>query len=171
MEKKEEFLVSAIGDVQETIHFLDTKVGFIMGIIGIFGAALVGCKSNIYYIYNQLRGVWYCIYIMTIIMYTTTNIMVLYFSIKAIIPSSNKSEIEIKRKIWYSDQNSSFNEYLVNVKNIQDGEIVELLAYELFCINNIRRSKEDFVKRAIQAFSGSIISLGTIACFMMMVYV
>lgn len=170
MKKKENFLLSAINDIQETIHFLDTKVAFIMGIIGIIWGALVGCKSNIYYIYKQTMGFRHFIFVITMLAYGITNIIVFYFSIRAILPRYKKVDMDVKKKIWYPGSTITFDEYFTNVQNVGDNEIIELLAYELFCINSIRKSKETAVRRAILFFSGSMVSLGIIGCFMIMIY-
>ena len=89
---KDDLLLAAINDIQESIRFLDTKVAFLMGLQGFLFTALVSHSKNIYNIYSKLNSSKIIIYVflLVILLYLISTALTFLFSFKCILPKKLK---------------------------------------------------------------------------------
>lgn len=168
---KEEVLLAAISDIQESIRFMDTKITFLLGVIGIIFAGLVGCKDNFYTVYIVLSSkgnLLYFIYLVAILIYLISTAGVFYFAVRCMLPKKNSNKDN--SSIWFLNKHIDFPEYKRNFDNLKEDSIMELLARELYNINIINLRKLHEVKRAFQAFAVSCTSLVTLSVFLILYY-
>lgn len=168
---KEEVLLAAISDIQESIRFMDTKITFLLGVIGIIFAGLVGCKDNFYTVYIVLSckgNFLYFIYLVAILIYLISTSGVFFFAVRCMLPKKNNNKDN--SSIWFLNKHIDFSEYKHNVNNLKEDSITELLARELYNINIINLRKLQEVKRAFQAFAVSCTSLVTLSAFLIFYY-
>lgn len=168
---KEDVLLAAISDIQESIRFLDTKITFILGVIGIIFAGLVGCKDNFYTVYISVSSngkLLYLVYIAAILIYLISTAGVFFFAVRCMLPKNNSNKDN--SSIWFLNKNIDFAVYKHNIDTLKESNIIGLLARELYNVNIINLRKFQEVKRAFQAFAVSCISLVILSLFLVLYY-
>jgi len=169
MDKKDVLLV-AINDIQDSIRFLDTKITFLLGVVGIIFSALVGCKSNLFIVYNNLKqnNIEFYIFVFTIFIYLISTGLIFLFAIKCILPRHDKKSQNYN--IWYIDKNINFNDYNKSIINLKEDKILDLLSHELYNVNMINARKFCEVERTFKSFAVSCSSLAVLVLYIVKYY-
>ena len=162
LDKKIEFLYSAIKEAQELINFIDKKTAFAVTIIG---SILVGLFTNLETIikYFPYYNFWFHLSLFLLI---GLLIICIWVTIRIIKPTNNPIEnlkindkeifkinyfISInKYRIGYPFFNSkehklvqNFEEFSTSLNNLSNLDIVNLLTLELLKVSFIRNIKND----------------------------
>lgn len=166
---KQSFLSSAISDISTYIQMSDTKVSIIMAAVV---AILVGAFTCHEFIYNAISQVVPCSWlgISLIILVSTLFINVIGVFLFGILTiSSHSSKIGYKSK-WYLRQSTkeySFDAFRKDVLSMNDDDIIENMAAELYKLNDINRQKAKTYNWTLKCFSGALIS--TLFIFVLLV--
>lgn len=168
MGKIQNFLGSAITDISGYIKFSDTKVSIIMAALGVIIAGVINCRSIICDTYNSIPK---CNYIQLlswgiIILFLASTTMVYFWGLKTIM--SHTSEVSFK-SVWFikeSKEEYLFETYKKEIERMTPKDIVDVMAAELYKLNDINKQKISTTKKAIKAFSVTLISLflGIVFC-------
>lgn len=168
---KEEVLLAAISDIQESIRFMDTKITFLLGVIGIIFASLVGCKDDFFTVYIGILSegkLLYFVYLVAIVIYLISTAGVFLFAVRCMLPKNNSNKDN--NNIWFLNKHIEFVEYKDTVDSLKENNITELLIRELYNVNIINRRKLQEVKRAFQSFAVSCISLAILFIYLILYY-
>lgn len=166
---KDDLLLAAINDIQESIRFLDTKVAFLMGLQGFLFTALVSHSKNIYNIYSKLNSSKIIIYVflLVILLYLISTALTFLFSFKCILPKKLKVK---NHNIWFIDQDITFDEYQCKITEFKEEQTTELLGRELYVVNKISFLKCKEVKYAFNSFAVSCTCLLIISFYILLFY-
>lgn len=166
---KQSFLSSAISDISTYIQMADTKVSIIMAAVV---AILVGAFSCHEFISDVVSQVIPCSWlgVSLIILASVLFISVIGVFLFGILTiRGHSSKIGYKSK-WYLPQSTkeySFDAFRKDVLSMNDNDIIENMAAELYKLNDINRQKAKTYNWTLKCFSGSLIS--TLFIFVLLV--
>lgn len=154
-ENKQSFLSSAITDISSNIQLVDTKTSILLAAVTAILAAVTSCYEPIAKKVFKIcpcswNGVVFAIFVLVCLM----SIIVLFiFGIMTI--SAHTPTLKYKSK-WFlnkSVKDYTFDEFYKDVELMQDNDIIENMAAELYKLNDINRKKLNSYKIALSAFS------------------
>ena len=153
-DRKQNFLGAAISDISTYIQLADTKVSIIMGALVALMAATLACTEQIGKFFSNVTwssktGI---VIILLIILCSACAILVFVFGIMTI--RVHRVKIIYKSKWFIKDyKDYPFNEYLDDVRDMCDGDIIENMSAELYKLNVINQQKGATVKWTIRFFA------------------
>ncbi len=164
MDKKIEYLYSAISDAQELIRFIDNKTAFAITILGVYFVTFFSSIDKIIkYSFGYSFWFWFLLssFILLLLLCIVVTVKIIKPTINPIdnIVFGNKSQPLVKfflmpndypKASLYSFTNSTkfklrenFESYTQNLISISDMEIIDSLTLELFKVSFIRNIKND----------------------------
>jgi hypothetical protein len=164
MDKKIEFLYSAISDAQELIRFVDAKTAVAITILAAYLVAFFSAIDNVVE-YHSYYSFWFWLFLSAFLILIACSIIV---TARIIRPTNNPKDnvnfndiVEPKLKYFltpndYSKGNfypfinsssfklkESFEAYINQLSGINDEDILNTLTFELFKVSFIRNIKND----------------------------
>ena len=178
-DKRIEYLYNAIRETQDLIKFTESKIAFITGLLSAYFALVLLTIENVikYQIYfSWLLLIAFCLTLISLIVCVWIIIRII-FPIKDphhIIDAMPDDFPKIKfylapnkyKTIFYPFINSSrdrltisFGNYLSQIKNMDENELIKVLSFELMKISFIRNIKNDRLKCLVASLVVSSIGL------------
>jgi len=182
---KKEFLYNALNDAQELIKYIESKTGFVIGLITAIITTIFLISDNIIkYSSNWSFCFWFCFVLLTVgIILSIVIIIKIICPIKSPMDNIkiNVKEIpelkyflfpnDYKNKLlmpFFNSKNSKlrigFNKYYSGIKNLDDKTIEKVLIIEILKLNYLRNLKAD-------RFNALIIVLVTSAAIFILFFI
>ena len=155
IEVKQSFLSSAISDISSYIQLVDTKVSIIMAAVVAIIVGVFSCYEPIFEIIKKVKP---CSWIgVTLIIFNILLVISLIgiFVFGILTLRSHSSNIGYKSK-WFLHQSTkeySFDAYKADVLLMNDDDIIENMAAELYKLNDINRQKSKTYKWTLISFA------------------
>ena len=183
--KRIEYLYNAIKETQDLIKFTESKIAFIIGLLSAYFALILLTAETIIKYYIEFSWLLLIIYFLTLI----SLVICVWITIRIIFPIKDPQHtIDIiadefpktkfylapnrYKTIFYPFVNSprdrltiSFNNYLSQIKNMDEDELIKVLSFELMKISFIRNIKNDRLKWLVVFLV--ISSIGLIAVYIL----
>ena len=160
VEVKQTFLSSAISDISTYIQLADTKVSIIMAAVV---AIIVGAFSCHELITGEITQIKPCSWLgVSLLILAAVLIVSLIgvFTFGILTIRSHSSKIGYKSK-WFLPQSTteySFDAFNEDVLAMNDEDVIENMAAELYKLNDINRQKSKTYKWTLICFSSSLIA-------------
>lgn len=156
MNERRTFFYQAIANITSLVQLSDTKISIVMaanmGVLAIFLSIL---KDNI-----MIKNIEYCLIIIFIVLFglfMLSWLSCIVYSIKAIKSRIAKSEYISN---WFFDTSSlDCKAYIEQIKKLQDADLEDNLANELYKLNSIHNKKIYNVNIALYLFLNEIFIL------------
>ena len=168
-EMKQSFLASAIADIATYIQLADTKVSIIMGALVALIAGTMACYEPIADIISRVKPcswIGNCLVIFSVL--CIGNIIAAFvYGILTI--RGHVSIIDYQSK-WYlskSTQEYSFDAYKQDIISMDDKDIIENMAAELYKLNDINRQKSRTIKCTIRCFAVALSTAGILGMLLL----
>ena len=168
-EMKQSFLASAIADIATYIQLADTKVSIIMGALVALIAGTMACYEPIADIISRVKPcswIGNCLVIFSVL--CIGNIIAAFvYGILTI--RGHVSIIDYQSK-WYlskSTQEYSFDAYKQDIISMDDKDIIENMAAELYKLNDINRQKARTMKCTIRCFAVALSTAGILGMLLL----
>lgn len=170
-EMKQSFLSSAISDISSCIQLIDTKVSIIMASMLALVATVATCYEAIY---NAMKKIcpcsWIGVFIIILIMCFTLSFgAVFVFGILTLRGHVSNTGYKSKWFIIQPTSTYSFDQYRSDIKKMNEEEIINNMAAELYKLNDINRQKLKTNKWALRSFASTLV-LGSIICVTLAIY-
>ena len=160
-EMKQSFLASAIADIATYIQLADTKVSIIMGALVALIAGTMACYEPIADIISRVKPcswIGNCLVIFSVL--CIGNIIAAFvYGILTI--RGHVSIIDYQSK-WYS-----FDAYKQDIISMDDKDIIENMAAELYKLNDINRQKSRTMKCTIRCFAVALSTAGILGMLLL----
>jgi hypothetical protein len=164
MDKQIAFLNAAISDAQDLIRFIDTKTTVVISLLAAYVVAFFSIFGKIVEYSSKFSCLFWC----CLIVFIFCLIICIIITLRIIIPTNHPAEnIKLgdskqpkikffltpntypKGKLYrFINSNKfklslDFSEYVKQMKNVKEEEIIDSLSFELFKVNYIRNIKND----------------------------
>lgn len=164
-EIKQSFLASAISDISSYIHLADNKVSIVMAAVVAILVGITACHEPIAIAINNIAPCsWLGIlFLICTILFLASIALVFVFGLLTV--RGHVSIINYKSK-WFlprSTKEYSFDEFLKDVKEMSDADVIDNMVAELYKLNDINRQKAKTLKWTLRFFACFIIFLAIIA--------
>lgn len=183
-ELKKEFIYNAIDDNENTIRFLDTKVGGVYVVIGLIIAFLGGINESIYntLVYFKSDLIDFIIIITSILGYailTTISVIYGFFTIKSInnpLKHIDSTDVNCEESLWHLSVNKNGNiaqslkDYIRKINELNYQDLLQQISCELMKISYIRNEKLNKSNLCIKYFISSLIPLCIILIYIFVYY-
>lgn len=164
-EIKQSFLASAISDISSYIHLADTKVSIVMAAVVAILVGITACYEPIEKAINTITPCsWFgVLFLISTLLFCVSIALVFIFGLLTV--RGHVSNINYKSK-WFlpkSTKEYSFDEFLKDVNEMTEADVINNMAAELYKLNDINRQKAKTLKWTLLSFAGFIIFLAIIA--------
>ena len=159
IELKQVFLSNAISDISSYIQLSDTKVSIIMASTLALVAVFASCHEPIVTALTKIKSCNRLGVLMLILVFLLLMSLCLVFIFGILTIRGHSSNIEYASK-WFFPQSTkvySFNTYKTDVHSMNDEDIIENMAAELYKLNDINQQKSNTIKWVIRSFSATLI--------------
>lgn len=145
------FLNSAIIDIANWMRFMDAKVGIVLSLCGVIMTGFISLRQEIIQIVNHSCCFYITILILFIFMVLLILAIVLYNGFETI--EARIGNLQYKSK-WFFTPNSNnqeedFRKYAQDVFSMNENDIIENMAAELYKLNSIYAAKLKFAGKTI----------------------
>lgn len=177
-ESKLGFIYKALEDAENTVRFLDTKVGGIFIVIGLILAGMGTIKDSIYDVYqhfvktnNEVISI-YLIFLFAL--YFIFTIVCSYYGLMVIKPKGNQAEhVNLDNegklnpeKLWFIENNieqdklsMTLEEYNSKMVEAKEEDLILIVSYELLKISYIKNKKLENINKSLAFFNLSVVAL------------
>lgn len=170
VEVKQSFLSSAISDISTYIQLVDTKVSIIMAAVVAIIVGVFACYEPIWKVVSQVKP---CSWVgVSLIIFTMLFVIDLsaFFVFGILTIRGHSSKIGYKSK-WFLPQPTkeySFDAFKVDIQSMNDDDIIENMAAELYKLNDINRQKHKTYKWALISFSVALLTSAMICVLLVL---
>lgn len=169
-EVKQAFLANAITDISSYVQLIDTKVSIIMAAVV---AIIVGILSGYDTIMELCSFILPCSWLGTAFLITVgvnvvSLICIFIFGILTIRSHSSKVDYKSKWFLAESTEMYSIDAYKADVLSMEDNDIIENMAVELYKLNDINRQKSLTYKWTLRSFTAFLITCFISICLIIL---